>query len=110
MTTKLVRDGKVAVVYSPGFGGPWSTSPKHTPGVKEALMFDQEIALAVLANDYDKLAARVQYLQQEIQAEIYTPEVFDLEVKWVTQGSAIVITSKDGHEVVSVLNSAFWVA
>lgn len=73
-------------------------------------MFDQEIALAVLANDYDKLAARVQYLQQEMQTELSITGIYDLEVKWVTQGSTIAIVNKDGYEAVSVLNNTLWVA
>ena len=38
---KLKRDGKVAVIYSPGFGAGWST---WADGNAEAVLFDPELA------------------------------------------------------------------
>ena len=44
MVTKVIRDGKVAVLYSPGFGAGWSTWNSHNPD----LLFDSIIVDFVL--------------------------------------------------------------
>jgi hypothetical protein len=41
VTDRLIRDGSVAVLYSPGFGAGWSTwNPEHF----EEMLFDPQIA------------------------------------------------------------------
>lgn len=78
---KLERDGMVAVVYSPGYGAGWST---WNPGEhRERLIFDSEIAEAVLAGDNEKAVSI---------ARVFCPDVYDggsssLTVEWVPKGS-----------------------
>lgn len=48
---KLEKDGKVAILYSPGFGAGWSTWNSEWA---DQLVFDKEIAEAIL-NDNRKI-------------------------------------------------------
>jgi hypothetical protein len=71
---KLKRDGKVAVMYSPGFGAGWSTWNDH-----EGLVFDREIAEAVLAGDKNSAAK----IAERKYPDAYLGGLCDLEVAWV---------------------------
>ena len=48
---KLEKDGKVAVMISPGFGAGWSTWNSE---FRDTLLFDAEIAQAVIDGDKAK--------------------------------------------------------
>ena len=50
---KLEKDGKVAVMISPGFGAGWSTWNSE---FRDTLLFDAEIAQAVIDGDKAKAA------------------------------------------------------
>ena len=43
MVEKLERDGKVAILYSPGYGAGWST---WNDDIAEELVFDKDLILA----------------------------------------------------------------
>ena len=87
---KFERDGKIAVLLSPGFGAGWFTWNSEN----RELLFDPEIVEAVLADDRTK-AARI--------AETKWPDGYyggasDLVVKWVEPGTAFRIDEYDGSE------------
>ena len=87
---KLVKDGKVAVLYSPGFGAGWSTWNSDNPEV----LFDPEIAQAVLDSNH-VLAAEI--------AERKYPNCCvlgadDLVVEWLPVGTEFFIKEYDGSE------------
>lgn len=93
---KVVRDGKVAVLYSPSFGAGWSTWNEDMEG----LVFDHIIVNAVLAGDKDAALARA----REILPGGYFGGIDDLCVKWVSIGAQFEITEYDGAESVEVLS------
>lgn len=94
---KLIRDGKVAVLYSPGFGAGWYS---WNQGVPE-LLFDKEIVEAVLAEDRE-LAERI---TKEKYPEVYTGGVDDLVVEWVPIGSEFEVEEYDGNETLHILGT-----
>lgn len=92
---KYEKDGKVAVLISPGFGAGWST---WNQDYAEELCFDADIVEAVLAEDYTK-AESVASLKYE---GIYTGGCGDLNVVWVEKGVQFEVEEYDGHENINV--------
>lgn len=102
---KLERNGKIAVLYSPGFGAGWSTwiGGEDT----EKVLFDPDIAAAVLDKDY--------FLAERIANERY-PEAFlggldGLTVAWVPQGAQFEVNEYDGSESLHIIGTRqYWTA
>lgn len=93
---KLEKDGKVAVIVSPGFGAGWST---WAQGYAEGMCMDADIAEAVLAEDYQ----RAYEIAESKYPGAYTNQQ-DLEIHWVTKGEAFEITEYDGFESLQVIS------
>jgi hypothetical protein len=92
---KLVRDGEVAILYSPGFGAGWSTwNSDH-----EGLLFDKEIVEAVL--DGDREQARE--IASRKYPSAYLGGLNDLKVSWVQQGQQFEIEEYDGSESIHII-------
>lgn len=95
---KLERDGKIAVVYSPGWGSTWS---QNAPAPEaEILRMHSEIAGAVLSGDI----ARAKKIAGRLIGH-RANDVDQLEVVWVPKGSQFEITEYDGLEFVHVIGS-----
>jgi hypothetical protein len=91
---KVVRDGKVAVLYSPGFGAGWSTW-----GAPKELVFDPEIVALVESNKRDKIDSLV----EARGLDFYTGGADDLAIRWLPEGTAFRITEYDGSESIEVI-------
>lgn len=92
---KVIRDGKVAVLYSPGFGAGWYT---WNTGVTE-LIFDSVIVNAVLEGNKEKAHARA----KELCPNGYFGGVDNLKVGWVPVGMAFEITEYYGNESLNII-------
>lgn len=91
MTDKLIRDGKVAVVYSPGYGAGWSTwNDEHTT----FCLFDRHLAELVLAK---RMGDALAYVEAR-ELNLYTGGLHDAKVGWVPQGTPFHIDEHDGSE------------
>lgn len=97
MSEKLIRDGKVAVLYSPGYGAGWSTWNGH----EAAHMFNPRLVKAVLGESGEK---PIDVAEQEFP-ESYHGGVEQLEVEWIKEGQAFRINEYDGSESVDWLGS-----
>lgn len=95
--TKYERDGKVAVLYSPGYGAGWSTWEDE---YANELAFDSEIVEAVLNEDYE-LAASI----AEKKYGAYTEGASNLEIEWIPKGTAFLIEEYDGRESIYYVDS-----
>ena len=96
---KIERDGKVAVLYSPGFGAGWSTWAEDEQ--KETLCMDARIVSPVLEGDIDKaIKAAV-----ELCPGLYTSGVAQLEVRWLDKGDNFEIHEYDGSESINVIGN-----
>ena len=98
MLNKLVRDGKVAVVYSPGFGAGWSTW--NPESVRAQLCMDAELVEAVLAGELYKAEARA----LELYPDVYLGGSSELTVGWIPVGERFLVMEYDGSE--SIIRSS----
>ena len=93
---KLEKDGKVAVMFSPGFGAGWST---WNTEIRDALLFDPEIAQAVLDGDKVKAGG--------IAARKFPDGCFggarDLTVEWLDKGTVFEVEEYDGSESLHII-------
>jgi hypothetical protein len=92
---KLIRDGKVAVLYSPGFGAGWYTWNQEHPDC----LFNPEIVEAVLAGK-NELA---QQIAEEKYEGFYGGGARDLEVEWMPSGTVFEIEEYDGKESIHII-------
>lgn len=93
---KLEKDGKVAVMISPGFGAGWSTWNKEH---RDTLLFDAEIAQAVLDGDKAK-AAR---LALEKCPDFYAGGADGLRIAWLDKGTVFDVEEYDGSESLHII-------
>ncbi len=99
---KVIKDNKVAVLYSPGFGAGWSTwNTDDDPKVNEHLIFGEEFVNLVLAGEVEKLKS----LAEELYPEFYSGGADDLTVMWIDQGTPFRIREYDGSESIEIFNS-----
>ena len=100
---KLIRDNKVAVLYSPGFGAGWFTWNHQYPEI----IFDPFIVQMV----EDKTDSKTIELYCE---EKYTNGYFggaeDLEIEWVDIDRDFRIDEYDGNETITFRdNDGDWI-
>lgn len=92
--SRYIRDGKVAVLYSPGFGAGWSTWGKG-----ENMVFSPELVEAVLSGDKSK----VYETAKRLYPDVYDGGLKDLTIEWLDIGTSFVIDEYDGNESIRVL-------
>jgi len=97
---KLVENGKVAVVYSPGFGAGWYTWNTEYPEI----VFDPSIVTYVKTERWDELKVYVELKYPEI----YAGGIEDLTVEWIPIGSQFKVTEYDGSESIEYRDSNNW--
>jgi hypothetical protein len=98
---KLIRDGKVAILYSPGYGAGWYTWNKKFP----ELIFDPGIVGLVEHNKFYELKTYVTLKYPEI----FTGGMDDLKVDWLPVGIDFRITEFDGNEVIETKDEVDWI-
>ena len=97
---KVIKDGRVAVLYSPGYGSGWYTWNQEFP----ELIFSPAIVKLVEQEKFDEL---------ETYMELKYPEVFkggmmDLEIEWVPVGTEFRIHEYDGSENIELKEDLNW--
>ena len=112
---KYVReDGKVAVLYSPGWGAGWSTW--CTGDQQEFLLFDRNIVEMVLQTDFQSQLS-IQQLEQNAKeyvdsiwgdCAVYCGGVSSLDIEWMEPGTKFTIHEHDGNEVVMKQEDFRW--
>ncbi len=101
---KVVRDGKVAVLVSPGFGAGWYSWNQAHP---ELLFLPRVVEMVLNDISYSEIEAYVQSIYGE--DELYVGGAVDLVVKWVPQGSQFRIEEYDGAESLVLANQEKWI-
>jgi len=96
---KLIRDGKVAVLVSPGYGAGW-----YTWHSIEELVYDPSIVEWVESQELDKALA---YLELKY-SDAYTGGLEDLVVEWVPVGTRFRIEEYDGAESLVLESTQRW--
>ena len=97
---KLIRNGQVAVLVSPGYGAGWSSWNTE----KEELLFDPSIVELVEHNKWEELEMFVKLKYPNI----YTGGMRDLEVKWLPVGTEFDIKEYDGAETLEIKDDIIW--
>jgi len=93
---KIVRDGKVAVAVSIGFGAGWSTWADVNP-------MDARFNQLFLDGKYDEAVALCEKLDLG-----YAGGAHDVEIVWVPVGTRFRITEYDGAESIEYRNEIKW--
>lgn len=96
---KLIRDGKVAVLFSPGHGAGW-----YSWHQVEELLYDPSIVTWLESNELDKIA---NYLTLKYPDE-YFGDLEDLRIKWIPQGTEFQIDEYDGAESIKYKDKQEW--
>ena len=99
---KLVRDGRVAVLYSPDYGAGWSTWASQD--IREAVMFDPAIVELV---EQEKLEELEVYVTLKYP-NMFTGGLRDLQIEWMPEGTQFIINDYDGNESIQTRDSTDW--
>jgi hypothetical protein len=98
---KVIKDGRVAVLYSPDYGAGWYTwNTEH-----QDMLFDPNVVKFVEDGDLDKV---------EAYATLKWPEAHisglrDLKVEWIPEGTAFKINEYDGNESIEIRDGNQWI-
>jgi hypothetical protein len=95
---KMIRKGKVAVLYSTGYGAGWYTW-NYDEGTD--IVFDRDIVQAVLDKDFEK----AKDIASKKYPNAYLGGVYNLKVAWIDKGSEFEIDEYDGAESIHVIGS-----
>ena len=98
------RDGRVAVLISPGFGAGWSTWNQDHPDI----MFDPQIVDLVLNYHGDDVGQRIKAICEIKYPGCYTGGMDDLTVIWLDLGERFVINEYDGSESITREKDMLW--
>jgi len=98
---KKIKDGMVAVLYSPGFGAGW-----YSWHGNEELLFDPKIIAMV---EEKTSAETIELYCKEVYGDkVYCGGADDLEVKWIPLGTPFRIHEYDGAETIEIRHEINW--
>ena len=97
---KLVRDGMVAVLYSPDYGSGWYTWNRNQP----ELLFDPAIVQLVEEDKFDELKTYVTLKYPNI----YEGGMWELKIAWIPEGAMFRVNEYDGDESIELKDDADW--
>ena len=97
---KVIRDGKVAVLISHGWGagfGSWGTPIEA--------VFDPKLVELVESEDFD---GAVKYVETTYPGT-NTGGVEDLYIEWIDEGEEFIINEYDGNESIQLKSKTPWI-
>ena len=97
---KVIREGKVGVLVSPGFGAGFLTW-----GAPIEAIFNPTL-IGLVENE--KWEEAIDFVE-ETWDSIYTGGVQDLVVAWIPEGTKFQITEYDGSESIELLEDVNWI-
>ena len=97
---KVIRDGRVGVVISPGYGSGFSTW-----GAPEESIFDPKLIQLIEEEKFEEIR---EYMQSTYPDE-YVGGVEDLVVAWVPEGMEFIIQEYDGAEHIMGKEDFEWI-
>jgi hypothetical protein len=102
---KVVRDGKVAVLISPGFGAGWYTWNRD----HKDLLFHPRLVELVEQKRHDAITDE---LCEELVGSDYicTGGAHDLVIEWLPEGTAFRVEEYDGSETLTVFEDLHLIA
>ena len=103
---KVIRDGKVAVLVSPGFGGGW-----YTWNHVDELLFHPVLVNMVengLRSDIDEAFIADLLGIVDHASMPYLGGADKLEVRWLPIGTEFIVEDYDGSEEITIKNHVDW--
>lgn len=98
---KVIRDGKVALLYSPGYGAGWYS----WHGIEE-LLYDPVVVSMLESNaEGDAILA---YCHEKYGEDEYFGGIDDLTIEWVPIGREFRIDEYDGSESIEYKDEIAW--
>jgi hypothetical protein len=102
--TKCIRDGLIAVLYSPGYGSGWSTWNDNK--YREFLLHDEKLVELVENKQHDKIE---EYVKSVYPGEyVCVLGAYQLQVDWVSPGTQFRIEEYDGSESIKFNSNSYW--
>ena len=98
---KLSDHGKVAVLYSPGFGAGWYTWNKEVPEI----LFDPAIVKMVEKDQWAELKTYVALKYPDI----YSGGLDSLAIAWIPEGALFKVNEYDGSESIELKEDDDWI-
>ncbi len=103
---KVIRDGKVAVLVSPGFGAGWSTwAFRGEEDYRDFMLFDPTLVGMV---ERGESAEAIESYVTAIHPHTYCGGAVDLTIFWLPVGTAFRIHEYDGSESVEIRDEMNW--
>lgn len=107
---EIVRDGRVAILYSPGFGAGWYT----WHNIPELLRDPEVVHLvesrekAPVEEQYYYTEKIVEYCRNTYGDDAYLGGAGDLAIEWIELGDKFRINEYDGSETIEYLTNTRW--
>ena len=102
---KVIRDGKVAVLVSRGYGAGWSTWVADE--YRDIYLFHPTLIQMVEEERHREITE--EWMEKELGLEdVYTGGTDGLEIEWVPVGTKFVIHEYDGHESLRTIDDFHW--
>jgi hypothetical protein len=102
---KVIRDGKVAVLVSCGFGAGWSTWGGEQ--YRETLLFHPK--LIEMVEEGREREITEEWMEKEFGLEdVYVGGTNGLYIEWVPVGTKFVIHEYDGAESLKTIDDFYW--
>ncbi len=99
---KVIRDGLVAVLYSPGFGAGWSTWADTE--IRQDVLFDPGAVVLVEQEQWEELEV---YITLKYPS-LYTGGLRDLKIEWLPEGTQFIVDEYDGNESIQKRDTTDW--
>lgn len=97
---KIIRDGKVGVLVSPGFGAGFLTW-----GAPEEAIFNPTLIELIENEKFDEA---IDFVKKTYE-DVFTGGVEDLVVIWIPQGTHFIIKEYDGAESIQLRDETHWI-
>jgi hypothetical protein len=98
---RVVRDGFVAVLYSPHYGAGWFT----WHGIAKLIYDPVVVGMVESKTSEDTI---VEYCKEKYGDEAYFGGAEDLKIAWIKEGVEFVIEEYDGAEDIKFKNDFEW--
>ena len=97
---RVIRDGQVAVLYSPEYGAGWYSCHQI-----EELLFDPSIVAWLEAEETDKILSYVTLKYPDA----YVGGLKDLSILWLPEGTVFRVDEYDGNESIYLKEQERWI-
>ena len=107
---KVIRNGNVAVLYSPGYGAGWSTWC-YNSALIETLLFHPLIVEKVEYGHENEITTEwlVEQFGRDFE-DVYCGGTYQLKIEWLPEGTAFRIDAYDGAETVIAKQDLYYIA